>query len=88
MSATSVDRERDRPSEVVAGLLASASIFVSLASIAYRPLRLILVSVLLALLAGAIGGRHLKLASFAIALGALCFVLGMTVAVVTSNPLW
>jgi hypothetical protein len=80
--------ERPRPAETVGGLLASVAIFVSLAGVAYRPLRLIPLAILLALIALAIGGRHERLAGYAVVTGAVCFVLGMTVAVITSNPLW
>jgi hypothetical protein len=79
---------RSRPAETVAGFLAAASIFVSLTGIAYRPLRLIPVAIVLALLAAGIGGRSERLAMYAVAIGAASFAVGMAVAVVTSNPLW
>jgi hypothetical protein len=87
LSSVSPARE-DSPSEVVAGLIAAASIFVSLAAIAYRPLRLVPVAIVLALVATAIGGRHARLAGFAVAVGGVAFVLGLTVAVLTEHPLW
>jgi hypothetical protein len=80
--------ERSRPAETVGGLLAAVAIFVSLAGVAYRPLRLIPLAILLALIALAIGGRNERLAGYAVATGAVCFVVGMAAAVVTSNPLW
>jgi len=86
MSATPV--ERSRPAETIAGLLAAVAIFVGLTGIVYRPLRLIPLAILLALIALAIGGRHERLAGYAVATCAVCFVLGMAAAVVTSNPLW
>ena len=86
MSATPV--ERSRPAETIAGLLAAIAIFVSLTGVVYRPLRLIPLAILLALIALAIGGRNERLAGYAVATGAVCFVLGMAAAVVTSNPLW
>jgi hypothetical protein len=79
---------RERPAEAVAGLLAALSVFASLIGLAYRPGRLIPCALLLALLATAIGGRHARLASFAIAVGGVCFVVGMAVAVITDNPLY
>jgi len=54
----------------------------------YRPLRLIPLALVLALLATAIGGRALRLATWAVVVGALAFVVGMAAAVITSNPLW
>jgi hypothetical protein len=74
--------------EAVAGLLASLSIFASLIGLAYRPGRLIPCALFLALLAAAIGGRHSRLAALAIAVGAACFVVGMSLAVITDNPLY
>jgi hypothetical protein len=56
--------------------------------VAYRPGRLIPCALLFALLAAAIGGRHSRLAAFAIVVGAVCFVVGMALAVITDNPLY
>jgi hypothetical protein len=80
--------ERGRPSETVAGFLASAALFVALAGVAYRPLRLIPFAVLLALIAAGMGGRHARLAAFAVGVCTLCFAAGLAIAVATSNPLW
>jgi hypothetical protein len=79
---------RERPADAVAGLLASLSIFASLVGIAYRPGRLIPPALLLALLAAAMGGRHQRLAAFAIGIGGVCFVIGMAAAVITDHPLY
>jgi hypothetical protein len=85
---TTAPYERARPAETVAGFLAAAAIFVSLTGIAYRPLRLIPFAILLALVAVAIGGRHGRLATLAVYVGAASFAVGMAAAVITSNPLW
>ncbi|MGZ8716393.1 MAG: hypothetical protein ACXWYO_04705 [Gaiellaceae bacterium] len=77
-----------RPSETVAGFLASLAIFVSLISLAWHPLRLILPAILMALIAAAIGGRHQRLAFAAVMIATACFFFGMTIAVVTSRALW
>lgn len=77
-----------RPGEAIAGLLAALSIFASCLGLAYRPARLIPVAVLLGLLAAAIGGRHSRLAVLAIAIGGVCFIVGMTIAVLTDNPIF
>ena len=80
----------DRPhhAETIAEFLAATAIFVSLAGIAYRPLRLIPLALVLALLAAGIGGRATRLAAWAVAIGAVAFAVGMAVAVITSHPLW
>lgn len=74
--------------DAIAGLLAALAIFVSLISLAYRPGRLVPAALLMALLATAIGGRHQRLGALAIAVGAVCFVVGMALAVLTDNPLY
>jgi hypothetical protein len=79
---------RERPSEAIAGLLASLALFMSLIGVAYRPVRVIPFALALALLAIAMGGRHARLAAFALAIGGLCFVVGLAVAVITKNPIY
>ena len=88
MSVSPYGQSRRRTAETIAGFLASISIFVCLTGIAYRPLRLIPFGILLALIAVGIGGRSERLATVAVAVGAVSFAAGMAVAVVTSNPLW
>ena len=80
--------DESRPSETVAGLLASLAIFTSVIALAWHPLRLIPVAIILALVAAAMGGRHQRLAYWAAMICAICFFLGMTISVVTSRPLW
>lgn len=77
-----------RPAEVVSGFLASFAIFAGLMAIAWHPLRLLPFSMLLALIAAAIGGRYKRLAFFAVMTTAACFVAGMTVAILVKHPLW
>jgi hypothetical protein len=79
---------RDSPAEAIGGLLAAASIAASAISIAWHPLRLVIAAALLACVATAIGGRHERLAFYAIVAAAVAFFAGMTLAVITSNPVW
>jgi hypothetical protein len=88
MTSTPTPFEESSPADTVAGFLAAVSIFASAVGIAWRPLRLIPLAILLALIALAIGGRHERLAGWAVYIGAASFVLGMAAAVITSNPLW
>jgi hypothetical protein len=88
VSVTPQAESSHRPGEAIAGLLASLSIFASCVGIAYRPARLIPAAILLALLATGLGGRHSRLATLAIAIGGVCFVVGMAVAVLTDNPIY
>jgi hypothetical protein len=85
---SSTPYRRSTAAETLAGFLAAASIFVSLAGVAYRPLRLIPFAILLSLIAVGIGGRSERLATYAAATGAACFAIGLAVAVITSHPLW
>ena len=80
--------EEGRTSETVGGFLATASIFASLLGVVYRPLRIIPLAIVLALLAVAIGGRNQRLAAWAVYIGATAFAVGLAAAVITSNPLW
>ncbi len=88
MSVTPHSESARRPGEAVGGLLASLSIFASCVGLAYRPARLIPAAILLALLASALGGRHARLATIAVGVGGVCFVVGMAVAVLTNNPIY
>ena len=80
--------ETHRAGEALAGLLAALAIFASCIGVAYRPARLIPAAILLALLATALGGRHARLATLAIAVGGVCFVVGMAIAVLTDHPIY
>jgi len=84
------DGERQaRPSETVAGFLAAFSIFASLISLVWHPLRLVLPAILLAMISAAMGGeRRRRLTFAAVLIAAVCFFLGMTISVVTQRPLW
>jgi hypothetical protein len=79
---------RARPGEIVSGYLSALAIFAGLVSIAWHPLRLSPLAMLLALVASGMAGRNRSLAFAAVAIAAVCFFLGMTVSVVTSRPLW
>jgi hypothetical protein len=87
---TDVGYENDatRPSETVAGFLSAMAIFVSVISLAWHPLRLVLPAILISLIAAGIGGRYKRLAFAAVMIAAACFFFGLTIAVVTSRPLW
>jgi hypothetical protein len=77
-----------RPSETVAGFLASMSIFACLTGLAWHPLRLIGPGIVLALIAAAMGGRHQRLAFAAVLVAALCLFLGLMISVLVERPLW
>jgi len=72
--------------ESVAGYLSSFAIFVSFLGIFWHPLRLIVPSLLVALVASGMARGRLQLA--AVLIGAVCFFLGLALAVATSHALW
>lgn len=80
--------ERTHPADAVAGFLAALAIFVASIGMVYRPVRVIPGAILAALIAAAIGGRHQRLATVAVILSAIAWVVGMTIAVATENPLY
>ena len=75
-----------RTAETVSGYLAAFAIFVSFLGIFWHPLRLILPSLLIALVAAGMAKGRLQLA--AVLIGAVCLFLGLTFAVATSHALW
>jgi hypothetical protein len=77
-----------RPSETVAGFLSALAIFFSVVGIAWHPLRLILPSLAVALVASGMGSGKGRLQFAAVLICGVCLFLGLTVAVVTSHPLW
>jgi hypothetical protein len=82
------ERAGRRPSETVAGYLSALAIFMSVIGIAWHPLRLILPSAAIALIAAGMAGPGKRLQFAAVLICAVCLFLGLTVAVVTSSALW
>ena len=81
--------ERTRAGEAVGGFLAAASIAISLVAIAYKPVRLVPFALVIAFVAvGLTRDRHAKLAAAAVVVGAIGWILGMTIAVLTERPLY
>ena len=77
-----------RTSETVAGFLSAIAIFVSLVGIAWHPLRLILPSLAIALIASGMGNGKGRLQFAAVLICGVCLFLGFTIAVAFSKPLW
>ncbi|HWH55039.1 MAG TPA: hypothetical protein VNT04_05625 [Gaiellaceae bacterium] len=79
---------RDRPGEVVAGLLATLAIFGSCIAVVHRPVRVTAFTIMISLIAVAIGGRHQRLAAFALGLSGACFMVGTFFAIITNRPIF
>ncbi len=72
----------------VSGLLSASALFAALLALAYRPARIVPAAIVLALVAARMSDRHHRLAAVAVAAAAICWVLGMTFAVITNNPIF
>lgn len=93
------EHERNRI-DTIAGLMSATAIFLGFLTITnfnlsiaghhfeMRPIRIGVASVALALVAAGIGGRHARLAQIAVVISAVCWFLGMVIAVVTERPLF
>jgi hypothetical protein len=88
MSAISEDRQRLSSADAVGGLLAAASIFVGAIGVAHTPVRIIPISVVLALVSVRMTDRNRGIATWAVGLNIVWWLLGMTVAIVTEHPLY
>jgi hypothetical protein len=88
VSVPEASAARDRPGEVVAGLLAALAIFAGSLAVVYKPVRIAPVALVIALIAAGIGGRHQRLAALATAVVTVGWVAGMIVCVITERPLF
>jgi hypothetical protein len=79
----------DGARESVAGFLAALAIFISVIAIVERPVRIAPIAILVALVSvGMAQGRSRKLAAAALVAGGVGWVVGMTVAIAASRPLY
>jgi hypothetical protein len=89
-------RERSSAADIIAGLLAVASIVLSAIAMGFglllqldaHPARLAPVAIVIALVAARMSARYQSLALKAALFGALGWVVGVTVAIVTDGPLF
>jgi hypothetical protein len=89
VSTAPFEDDRLSPAEIAAGFLAAISLTASAIAIFYRPVRLAPFAIIVALIAAALAKeRHSKLAAAAVAVGTLAWLVGMAVAVLTSNPIY
>ncbi len=95
MSTLETQNDRHASADVVAGLLAVASIILSgiamgfglLLELDARPGRTAFVAILLALVSARLSARYQSLALKAALFAMFAWVVGMTIAVLTENPL-
>jgi hypothetical protein len=83
------DVQPARPwADLLSGLFAAMALFFSLVALAYHPLTVSVAAFLLALISVLMSSRHERLAGLALGVAGVCFVAGMTIAIVTEKPLW
>jgi hypothetical protein len=85
---SAVSEPRSSAADNVGGLLAAASIFIGAVGVAQTPVRIIPVAIVLALVAVRMTDRHRTLAAWAVGLNIVWWLLGMSVAIITENPLY
>ncbi len=94
---STLDNRHDRHSsaDVVGGLLAVGSIVLSAIAMGFglileldaRPARTVFLAIILALVSARMSGRYQSLALKAVLFAMVAWVVGMTIAVLTKNPL-
>ena len=77
-----------RPIETLAGFLAAAATAVALVGIPYRPTRLALPALLVALGCTIVGGKYHRLIQAAVWIAGASWFIGMILAVITKHKIW
>jgi hypothetical protein len=80
--------ETPTPADIVAGFMAALAIFADAVALVWHPLRILPLAIVLSLVAAAMSTRMRRLAGAAVALSAVCFFFGMTIAVIFKHKLW
>lgn len=74
--------------QLVADFLATFALFAGLVSVVYYPGRLGTAAVFIALFAAALGGRDRYLVPVTVGVTAVCWLLGMTLAIALDRPIF
>lgn len=82
------DPHRWSTADTVAGFLATLSMFASALGLIWRPVRILPFALLIALVAARMSARNQRIAFYAVLVGVICWTAGMTIAVITENPLY
>jgi hypothetical protein len=89
VTSTTTGRDRIRPSEAVAGLLAAGALFLGFMELVYRPFRLAPLAVVLLLIAAVMGNREQQgLVKTGFAVVGICFVAGAAIQILVRHPLF
>jgi hypothetical protein len=84
----STESTRTAPSELVSSFLAVISIVGSVLALFWDPLRVSPFAILLALIAAGMAPKDARLPLLAVGISAIAFVVGVTIAVTTKNPIY
>jgi hypothetical protein len=84
----SADPHRWSTADTISGFLCTLSIFASAIGLVWKPARIVPVAVLCALVAARMSARNERLAYGAMIISVVCWTVGMTIAVLTENPLY
>jgi len=77
-----------RPADLVSGFLAVISIVASVFALFYHPVELSPFATIVALIATGMAPRGARLPLAAVGIAAICFLVGMTIAVTTNHALY
>jgi hypothetical protein len=89
VSTAPIEERRSSGADTAAGFLAAISLTASAIAIVYRPLRLAPFAILIALIAAGLAKeRHSRLAAGAVIAASAAWLIGMAIAVLTSNPIY
>lgn len=87
VSSFDAERAPFTATDAIAGILAAASLTLSVVALAERPARLVPAAIVLALVAGRMSRRFERLSVAAMFVAAAAWVVGLTIAVVTDGQL-
>ena len=85
---TSTARDRTRPTETVAGIMAAGACFLGAMQLFYRPFRLAPAAVILLLIAAVMSTEQQRLVRVGFAIVGVCFIVGATIQILTHHPLY
>jgi hypothetical protein len=85
---SSADPHRWSTADTISGFLSTFSIFASAIGLIWMPVRIFPFAILAALIAARMSARNERLAWAATIVAIVCWTLGMTIAVLTENPLY
>jgi hypothetical protein len=85
---SSVDQHRWSTADTIAGFLATFSFFASAIGLIWKPVRVVPFAILAALIASRMSARNERIAYAAMIVSVICWTAGMTIAVLTENPLY